>query len=271
MPELPEVETTRRGLAPHLENKKVLAVTIRQPALRWPVSPGLDDRLINHKLRRINRRGKYLLFDFGDSHLLIHLGMSGSLRIAAAGEPLKKHDHAEITFSGPRFLRFHDPRRFGAILHITGDPHQHSLLNKLGPEPLSESFTGDHLFQCSRKRTRAVKEFIMDSRIVVGVGNIYANEALFHAGIRPTRAAGKVTRKQFDALTGAIKQVLQRSIDQGGTTVRDFVGGDGNPGYFAQQLSVYGRQGEVCKQCDQTLKAIRQSQRISVYCARCQR
>lgn len=271
MPELPEVETTRRGIAPHIEGLNVTQVHVRQPSLRWPVPGDLAKRLKGQQLHTVSRRGKYLLFDFGCGHALIHLGMSGSLRIVDPAQTPKKHDHVDIVFSGDVCLRFHDPRRFGALLWTEEPPESHKLLASLGPEPLSADFDADSLFRRSRKRTKDIKTFIMDSHIVVGVGNIYANEALFTAGIRPTKAAGKVTRQQYEKLTVAIKKVLQRSIDQGGTTLRDFVGGDGQPGYFAQQLNVYGREGLPCSQCDKTLKAVRQAQRITVYCSHCQR
>ena len=270
MPELPEVETTRRGITPHIESKRVNQVVIRQPSLRWPVPKELPEYLQRRQLLSISRRGKYLLFQFTHGHMIIHLGMSGSLRIVKSSDSPRKHDHIDIIFSGQRCLRFHDPRRFGAVLWTTEDPHKHKLLSHLGPEPLSPNFDADHLFQKSRKRNKDIKSFIMDSKVVVGVGNIYANESLFDAGIRPTKAAGKVTYKQYDKLVTAIKKVLERSITQGGTTLRDFVGGDGQPGYFVQQLNVYGRDGMACKVCSTPLKAIRQAQRISVYCPQCQ-
>ena len=270
MPELPEVETTRRGIAPHIENKRVSTVTIRQHSLRWPIPAELPDTLRRRQLMAVTRRGKYLLFRFSHGHLIIHLGMSGSLRIAETGEAPRKHDHVDIGFSGNINLRFHDPRRFGAILWTSDSPDTHKLLSHLGPEPLSTDFNSEYLFKASRKRSKDIKNFIMDSKIVVGVGNIYANEALFDAGIRPTKAAGKVTQKQYQQLVTAIKKVLARSIKQGGTTLRDFIGGDGKPGYFAQQLNVYGRENMPCKVCSTPLKMIRQAQRATVYCPQCQ-
>lgn len=271
MPELPEVETTRRGIAPHIEGKRVSHMVIRHHQLRWPVDPQLPTYLAKKTLRAVHRRGKYLLLEFVQGHLLIHLGMSGSLRIVdSKKEPPQKHDHIDIIFSANIALRFHDPRRFGSVLWTTDDPFQHKLIAKLGPEPLSDDFTSEYLFQRSRKRKKDVKTFIMDSHIVVGVGNIYANESLFTAGIRPTKAAEKLTRKQCERWVADIKTVLQRSITQGGTTLRDFVGGDGKPGYFAQQLHVYGRGGEPCTQCTKPLKEIRQAQRATVYCTQCQ-
>ncbi len=272
MPELPEVETTRLGILPHIKGKKVRDIHIRHHQLRWPVDPSLPEQLHNKKLLDIQRRGKYLLFEFTHGYLMIHLGMSGSLRIAnlIEDEP-KLHDHVDIIFGNNLCLRFHDPRRFGSILWTTDCIAEHPRLSKLGPEPLSDAFNGEYLFKASRKRRKDAKQFIMDSHIVVGVGNIYANESLFSAGIRPSRPAGKLTRKECEDWVADIKQVLSRSIKQGGTTLRDFVGGDGKPGYFAQQLLVYGRAGEPCVKCDAILKEIRQGQRSSVYCRQCQK
>lgn len=270
MPELPEVETTRRGIEPHIAGKKVRSLTVRQSSLRWPIPKNLADSIVNKKLLDVSRRGKYLLLRFSNGHLIIHLGMSGSLRIVKESDVPQKHDHVDIVFSKQYCLRFHDPRRFGAVLWSSEDIAEHKLLKNLGPEPLSDNFNSDYLFLKSRKRSKDIKTFIMDANIVVGVGNIYANEALFSAGIRPTRAAGKVTKKQFELLVSEIKIVLKRSITQGGTTLRDFVGGDGKPGYFVQQLNVYGRAGLACKQCEKTLKLIRQAQRATVYCPACQ-
>ena len=270
MPELPEVETTRRGISPHIEGKRLTRIIIRQHSLRWPIPQELPQLLARRVLKDIQRRGKYLLFHFSNGHMLIHLGMSGSLRIVNPQESQRKHDHVDFIFSGNTCLRFHDPRRFGAILWTDAPLDDHKLLSHLGPEPLSPDFHLDYLFAKSRQRKKDIKTFIMDSKVVVGVGNIYANEALFDAGIRPTKAAGKVSKKQYEKLIAAIKQVLERSIIQGGTTLRDFVGGNGQPGYFVQQLKAYGREGLACKQCATTLKATRQSQRITVYCPHCQ-
>lgn len=270
MPELPEVETTCRGIAPHITGRKVKAIVVRQPSLRWPVPADLPALLVGRKLHGVSRRGKYLLLGFSEGSLLIHLGMSGSLRLVAPGAPPQLHDHIDIAFSG-RVLRYHDPRRFGSMHWQPGDPAEHFLLASLGPEPLEPLFDGEWLFQRSRKRQQAVKPFLMDSKVVVGVGNIYANEALFMADIKPIRKAGSLTRNNCLALAEHIKFVLQRSIDQGGTTLRDFVGGDGKPGYFKQQLLVYGRGGEPCTVCALPLKEIRLGQRTTVYCTRCQR
>lgn len=270
MPELPEVETTLRGISPHIIGHKVTEIVIRQPRLRWPIPAGLAALLQGKKLVGARRRGKYLLLDFGHGHALIHLGMSGSLRIVSPEEPALFHDHFDLVF-GKRVLRYCDPRRFGCLLWVEGDPDTHSLLAGLGPEPLTEAFTAEYLFERSRKRSQAVKQFLMDSKIVVGVGNIYANESLFMASIKPIRKAGSLTRKNCEDLVRDIRFVLQRSIDQGGTTLRDFVGGDGKPGYFKQQLLVYGRGGEPCNRCKKPLKEVRMNDRTTVYCVDCQK
>ena len=270
MPELPEVETTRRGIEPHVTGHKVVSVIVRDRRLRWPIPPGFEEQLITGMVTGARRRAKYLLIDFDSGCLLVHLGMSGSLRIVTPEEPPRKHDHVDIELANGRVLRYHDPRRFGSMHWLTGNSH--TLLDHLGPEPLSDSFDGDYLYQQSRRRSSAVKLFIMDAKVVVGVGNIYANEALFMAGIRPNRGANQVSKARYEALAEAIKEVLATAIDVGGTTLRDFVGGDGKAGYFAQSLQVYGRAGEICYRCKaQRLKEIRQSNRTSVFCVRCQR
>ncbi len=269
MPELPEVETTLRGIAPHIVGRRVSRVDVRQAGLRWPVPAELDDLLRRRTLKTITRRGKYLLFQFGHGSVLLHLGMSGSLRIVRSGQTIGKHDHLDFHF-GERVLRFSDPRRFGSVLWTAEPAAEHPLLRHLGPEPLSDAFTADYLFQRSRKRTAPVKQWLMDSKLVVGVGNIYANEALFMAGIKPIRKAGTLTRPQCAMLVEQVRFVLQRSIEQGGTTLRDFVGGDGKPGYFKQQLLVYGRGGLPCKQCGKPLKEVRMGGRSTVYCVDCQ-
>lgn len=270
MPELPEVETTRRGIAPHLINRRVTGVEIRQPRLRWPIPDALPELILHQPLLDIQRRGKYLLLQFAPGTGLIHLGMSGSLRIVSKGVAPGPHDHFDLQF-GEVILRYCDPRRFGCLLWVEGNVAEHVLIHHLGPEPLTDAFTADYLYQRSRKRTQAVKQFLMDSKIVVGVGNIYANEALFMAGIKPIRKAGTLTRKHCEALVRDIKFVLQRSIDQGGTTLRDFVGGDGKPGYFKQELLVYGRGGEACTLCSKPLKEVRMNDRTTVYCVTCQK
>ena len=271
MPELPEVETTRRGIEPHIRHRKVNDVIVRHHQLRWPVPRGLNNQLAGHTIRSVSRRAKYLLLGFDNGTLILHLGMSGSLRLVSAGSAAGKHDHVDIVLDDGMALRLTDPRRFGALLWSTGHPDEHELLAHLGPEPLSDFFNGDYLFQRSRGRKSSIKQFIMDGKVVVGVGNIYASESLFIAGINPRRAAGKVSRERMERLAAAIKAVLSAAIAQGGTTLRDFVGGDGKPGYFAQQLNVYGREGQPCHGCGQAVRQIVQGQRSTYYCPRCQR
>ncbi len=271
MPELPEVETTRRGIEPHLRGRTIAAVTVRQPKLRWPVPADLSARLVGQRIGRVERRAKYLLLPFPAGTLVLHLGMSGSLRIVEADEPPMAHDHLDIALDSGRALRLTDPRRFGAALWVDGEPFAHPLLSALGPEPLSEAFDGAYLFERSRGRAAPVKTFLMDGHVVVGVGNIYANEALFAAGIRPDRAAGRIARERYDRLAADVKRILAHAIERGGTTLRDFVGGDGKPGYFQQELSAYGRGGEPCKVCRTVLTEVRLGQRSTVYCRVCQR
>ena len=271
MPELPEVETTCRGIAPHVTGKKIKSVDVRQPLLRWPVSAELTTVLPGQKFDRVSRRGKYLLLHCPAGTLLIHLGMSGSLRIVSAKEPAGYHDHVDIVFSNGKALRFTDPRRFGCMLWVEGEPAEHKLLKSLGPEPLSEEFDDDFLWRASRKRKVPIKAFIMDSNVVVGVGNIYANEALFLAGINPVRSAGRISRQRYQRLSEAIRKVLAKAIAAGGTTLRDFTDSDGQPGYFKQSLHVYGRALQPCTACKAALKEIRMSGRSTVYCVHCQR
>lgn len=271
MPELPEVETTRAGIAPHILNREVESVVVRQSRLRWPVPAELKAKLTGCVIQAVQRRGKYLLLTTGRGTVIIHLGMSGSLRILGEAEAPQKHDHLDIVFKGSSLLRYTDPRRFGCVLWTQGDPREHRLLSSLGPEPLSDELDTKYLFTKSRRRAVPIKSFVMDSKIVVGVGNIYANEALYRAGIHPLQPAGKVSRLRYEKLTAAIKDVLTEAIAQGGTTLRDFVGGDGKPGYFAQKLDVYGRGGQPCNHCCGILKEVRLAQRATVYCARCQR
>ena len=272
MPELPEVETTRRGLKDRITGRRLMGWTVRNPALRWPVEiPAL---LKGKPLIALNRRAKYLLFHFQPGALLLHLGMSGSLRLVAAGAKApapKAHDHVDLRFGGGQILRLNDPRRFGSILWQPKDGPPHPLLAHLGAEPLSDQLTSRYLKTRAKGRKVAVKNFIMDSRILVGVGNIYAAEALFLAGIRPSAAAGRVTLKGYGALAEAIKQVLNQALDAGGTTLRNFVGSDGRPGYFVQQLNVYGRAGKPCHRCATALKEKRLGGRATVFCPACQR
>lgn len=270
MPELPEVETTRRGIEPYLLNQRIARLDIHDRRLRWPV-PDEISALQGATVTAIERRGKYLLISVPAGTAIVHLGMSGSLRVCTGKEPRRKHDHFEITTSNGNIIRYHDPRRFGCLLWQAQGDEEHALLSKLGPEPLSDDFDGSVLFQATRKRQVAIKNLIMNSHVVVGVGNIYASESLFLAGIRPGRAAKRITRKECDTLALTIKQVLQRSITQGGTTLRDFVNSDGQPGYFAQSLMVYGREGEPCHQCKAEIKQKVMGQRSTFYCNQCQR
>jgi formamidopyrimidine-DNA glycosylase len=307
VPELPEVETTRRGLAPHLEGRRVRAVRVREPRLRWPVPEDLGQHLTGARLARIDRRAKYLLLRFPAGVLLGHLGMSGSLRLVPPQTPWRTHDHVEVLFDPlgaerapagapaeavvdaaaeadaetdvvperPVALRLNDPRRFGSLHWIDAPADAaepaHFLLDALGPEPLDAAFDGAWLHARARGRRAPVKAFLMDARTVVGVGNIYAAEALFRAGIHPARAAGRIARARYDALAESVRGVLGEAVAMGGTTLRDFVGSDGKPGYFRQSLSVYGRDGEPCRVCGTTLKGARLGQRATVWCPRCQR
>ncbi|PCH62637.1 MAG: DNA-formamidopyrimidine glycosylase [SAR86 cluster bacterium] len=270
MPELPEVETTRAGISPHIRNAKINAVIVRQHKLRWPVSPQLHQLLPGNHIVNVRRRGKYLLLELHKGTVLIHLGMSGSLRIVDSSAVVGKHDHVDIVFANSKILRYTDPRRFGCILWDDQNIELHPLLVKLGPEPLTEDFHASYLFKQSRTRKVPVKTFIMNANIVVGVGNIYANEALFMAGIHPSRAAGNISLKRYLKLVTCIKWVLQQAIEAGGTTLKDFTNSDGKPGYFKQSLQVYGRSGLACVGCGQSLKEIRIGQRSTVFCTNCQ-
>jgi formamidopyrimidine-DNA glycosylase len=270
MPELPEVETTRAGLAPCLEGRRVRSVLLRRPDLRWPIPPEVTERLPGQRIAAVRRRAKYLLLDTDAGSVLLHLGMSGSLRVLPAKTPVRAHDHADLALDSGRVLRFNDPRRFGCLLwQPAGETH--ALLRDLGPEPLSEAFDGDYLFERSRGRTAPVKTFLMDQKVVVGVGNIYAAEALFAAGISPLRAAGRVSRERYRALAADERRILARAIARGGTTLRDFIAPDGAPGYFEQELSAYGRGGAPCPRCGRPLKQAMIGQRASVWCGHCQR
>lgn len=277
MPELPEVETTKNGIAPHINQQVLSELVVRQPKLRWPIPPHLKKTVKGLHVHNVHRRAKYLLIDLADNKggikgtLIIHLGMSGSLRVLNTDIPkAEKHEHFDLVFENGVVVRYTDPRRFGACLWQDAD-EESELLTHLGPEPLSDEFNADYLYQLSRKRTSAIKTFIMDQKFVVGVGNIYASESLFMAGIHPKKAAGKVSKAKFEWLVEAIKQVLAKAISEGGTTLKDFVGGDGKPGYFAQQLNVYGRAGEPCPTCDTPIKQITQGQRSTFFCTRCQK
>jgi formamidopyrimidine-DNA glycosylase len=270
MPELPEVETTRRGLVPWVVGARIVKLTVREARLRWPLAPQLDRKLEGRRILGLDRRGKYLLLELDDGWLIVHLGMSGSLRYLEQLEPVRPHDHVDIELAGGPLLRYNDPRRFGSM-HFTGEPATHRLLASLGPEPLEPGFDGEYLKAQSRGRQTAIKSLIMNAGVVVGIGNIYANEALHRAGIHPARAAGRVSRARCDALAAAIRAVLEDALRAGGTTLRDFVGGDGRPGYFRQSLAVYERAGEDCRRCGGTIRRRVIGQRASYYCPRCQR
>ena len=270
MPELPEVETTRRGIAPHVEGHFVTRVILRRANLRWPIPDEISHVFAGQRIQQVARRAKYLLLHTQPGAALIHLGMSGSLRVLDGSMPVRAHDHVDIELDDGRLLRFNDPRRFGCLLwQPAGTVHE--LLQALGPEPLDDDFDGDYLFARSRGRTAPVKALLMDQRIVVGVGNIYVAEALFAAGVRPQRMAGKITRKEAHALVAAIRRILAHAIDRGGTTLRDFLKPDGEPGYFEQELFVYGREGEACKRCATPVSVRRDAQRSSFFCRVCQR
>lgn len=271
MPELPEVETTRLGLEPHVRNQSITELIVRRRDLRQPVTRGIS-AIEGSRIARVERRSKYLLFELKDAgHLLFHLGMSGSLRVAKPSEEWRKHDHVGITLANGRQLRFHDPRRFGLMLWIKGDPAKHPLLRQLGPEPLSNDFTADYLKRACGKRNAAIKLVIMDAKVVVGVGNIYASESLFRAGISPRIAARRLSKPRLESLVAAIREVLAESIEQGGTTLRDFLNSEGNPGYFKQRLFVYGRKGEPCRVCGTPIRHAVMGQRATYWCPVCQK
>lgn len=269
MPELPEVETTRRGIEPHLLAQRIDDVQVRETRLRWPV-PDTMARLRGQSVLAVRRRAKYLLIDLEQDVLMIHLGMSGSLRLEDQEALPRRHDHVDFALSGGRILRYHDPRRFGSMHLLKPPGDAHPLLDHLGPEPLGNEFHGGWLFAESRRRKIVVKSFIMDAAVVVGVGNIYASEALFLAGIRPNRPAGQIGEQRYDRLAQEIRRVLSQAIKCGGTTLRDFVGSDGAPGYFAQQLEVYGREGEPCGRCEGVVRRVVIGQRSTFYCPHCQ-
>lgn len=269
MPELPEVETSRRGIEPHIVGSTIARVVIRERRLRWPIAKSIDRNLPGTLVNSVGRRAKYVLINMQKGSAILHLGMSGSVCILDVGTPAGIHDHFDIEFDSGLMLRFRDPRRFGS-LHWSRKPLSHRLLKDLGPEPLSDAFDGHYLWRRSRGRKVSVKQFIMNAHVVVGVGNIYASEALFMAGIHPRRAAGRIAPNRYDKLACAIKDVLDKAIRAGGTTLRDFYGGDGEAGYFQQQLEAYGREDQPCHRCNTPISAIVQGQRSSYYCKRCQ-
>ena len=270
MPELPEVETTRRGIAPHLEGRRVRRALLRRPDLRWPIPREIETELPGQRIETVRRRAKYLLLEAERGSAILHLGMSGCLRVLPQGTPAQAHDHVDLELDSGALLRLTDPRRFGALLwQPAGSLHE--LLRGLGPEPLSEAFNADYLATRCAGRKSPIKHLLMDQGVVVGVGNIYAAESLFRAGIHPARAAGRVSVARLERLVAAVKTILAHAIERGGTTLRDFLNPDGEPGYFEQELFVYGRAGEPCKACGATLKAADWGQRATVYCPRCQR
>jgi len=268
MPELPEVETTKNGLEKILTKKKITKVEILNSNLRWIVDEAIRSMINNQTIRSFSRRGKYILFNLDKGHLMIHLGMSGKINVVDINEPLKKHDHFLLYFNN-QVMRFNDPRRFGSIFYLKD--LNHKLLNNLGVEPLEDSFHKNYLFENSRNKTQNVKAFIMDSKIVVGVGNIYACESLYNAGINPKTKSNKISKQRYLNLTENIKKVLNKAIKAGGTTLQDFAKVDGKPGYFSQELSVYGRENENCYNCNGKIIRIVQNQRSTFYCPKCQK
>lgn len=271
MPELPEVETTRRGLAPHMEGQRVDAVIVRNRALRWPIPRDLAGQVSGRTVRGVGRRGKYLLIDCGTGWIIVHLGMSGSLQLVPKSKPAGKHDHVDLVLASGSVVRLTDPRRFGAVLWEPDDPLQHPLLARLAPEPLGNEFDAAWLHASTRGRSAAIKTIVMDSHIVVGVGNIYASESLFRAGIHPGLAAGRISLLRCEKLVASIRETLVAAIEAGGSTLRDYVGAEGHPGYFQQNYFVYGRQGELCRVCATPIKSLRQGQRSTFFCSVCQR
>jgi formamidopyrimidine-DNA glycosylase len=271
MPELPEVETTRRGIEPHVVGRRVRALLVHEPRLRWRVEADLPARVAGQRVQAAGRRAKYLLLALERGTLLLHLGMSGSLRVLPADAPRDRHDHFDLVFDSGELLRFNDPRRFGSLLFTSGDPAAHPLLAALAPEPLDDSFDADYLWRVTRSRRVAVKQLIMNSRLVVGVGNIYASEALFRAGVRPGREARRLSRTETARLVRAIRTVLANAVKAGGTTLRDYVGADGAPGYFRRKLQVYERSGQPCRRCRTPIRRRLQGQRATYWCPECQK
>jgi formamidopyrimidine-DNA glycosylase len=270
VPELPEVETTKRGIAHALENSRVLDAVVRDRRLRWPIAANFEAAVCGQTVHSVERRAKYILIGFETGTLIVHLGMSGSLRLVKPGTPPRPHDHWDLLLDSGWVLRFHDPRRFGSLHWTEADPRVHPLLEKLAPEPLSDTFDAEYFHRATRKRGVAIKQLLMNSQIVVGVGNIYASEALFHAGVSPRRKAGRITKAEAGRVVAAVKKVLSEAIKIGGTTLRDYVDPDGSPGYFRQKLYVYERAGSACRVCQSTVKQFAQGQRSTYWCSTCQ-
>lgn len=270
MPELPEIETVLQGIMPHVQQQKIKKVLVRHRGLRWPVPHGVEKKLAGLKIQNITRRAKYLLFRFDEGTLIIHLGMSGSLRILTENSPIKKHDHIDIELANNKILRFNDPRRFGAFLWTESEIDAHPLLKKLGVEPFSKDFSGKYLWEKAQGKKIPIKTFIMDHHVVVGVGNIYASESLFLAKIHPTKKVNEISHEEFARLASAIKTILKKAIKQGGTTLKDFINSDGKPGYFTQFLQVYGRAGLACFNCNTEVKSAIIAQRNTFWCEECQ-
>jgi len=270
MPELPEVETTRRGLEPHVGGRRIVALAVYEPRLRWPVPDDLPAKLAGQRILAVARRAKYLLIEVESGTLLVHLGMSGSLRILPVDTPRLTHDHYDLRLDSGQTLRFNDPRRFGSLHYVLGETKRHPLLARLAPEPFDRAFDADYLWRITRRRRASIKQVLMNSRLVVGVGNIYASESLFRARIRPRRRAQSLTREEAKRLVRAIRAVLSLAIRVGGTTLRDYVGVDGAPGYFRQKLYVYERAGKPCRVCGAVIRQLTQQGRSTYYCARCQ-
>lgn len=271
MPELPEVESTRRGIEPHAAGQRIVAFALYETRLRWPVGRDIVLEVTGQRILQVGRRAKYLLLRLESGTLLLHLGMSGNLRVLPADTPRLKHDHFDLLLENGTALRFNDPRRFGSLHYTRADPLQHPLLRHLAPEPFDQSFNTDYLWRITRSRRVAIKQLLMNSRLVVGVGNIYASEALFKAGVRPRRQSRTLTRQEVTRLVRAVRSVLSQAIRVGGTTLRDYVGADGAPGYFRQKLFVYERQGQACRKCRGAIRQLTQGQRSSYYCASCQK
>jgi formamidopyrimidine-DNA glycosylase len=271
VPELPEVETTKRGISSALLGHRVLNPVVRERRLRWPIAANFEAAVRGRTVRSVERRAKYIVMGFDTGSLILHLGMSGSLRLVKPGTPPRTHDHWDLEMDSGWVLRFHDPRRFGSLHWTEDDPRKHPLLVKLAPEPLSDAFDADYLYRATRKRSIAIKQLLMNSGVVVGVGNIYASEALFHAGVAPRRMARRISKIEATKLVKAVKQVLAAAIKIGGTTLRDYVDPEGSPGYFRQKLFVYERAGNACRVCKSTVKQFAQGQRSTYWCSTCQR